>query len=391
MAVEVEGVRGGAVPVPGDPGVEDVGPEPDVVVVLAGAASLGSAARSPAFRSLKATKFECRSRAGTAGTSIGRSAGFCGLAASSSGSWCGWRCRSIVPGRCRVRAGRARCRTCIGRSPRRRPEYPPSRSIRRRRWVDVGHDLVFPVDLGERLGRRRPGRGRRPRTGGGGRTGRSSSRSTGALPRPIWWRWLWQSIRRAASRAAWTAGSNSATRMRDDRDHHQELDQGEGPSCGRGHGRRSPRPQCYDPGDGNTFGSERKEVVARDIFAMVLSGRLNSENLQSGLSRTVANRTAEIARKTQETDIRLSLDLDGQGRAEVSTGVGFLDHMLELFARHALMDLAVACAGRPACRRPPHDRGRGDLPGPGARPGAGGQGGDPAVRALRCCRWTRRW
>ncbi len=59
----------------------------------------------------------------------------------------------------------------------------------------------------------------------------------------------------------------------------------------------------------------------------------------------MANRTAEILRTTRETDIRLRLDLDGSGRAEVRTGVGFLDHMLELFARHSLMDLSVSCAG----------------------------------------------
>jgi imidazoleglycerol-phosphate dehydratase len=56
-------------------------------------------------------------------------------------------------------------------------------------------------------------------------------------------------------------------------------------------------------------------------------------------------RTSEVVRKTRETDIRLSLDLDGTGKAEVATGVGFLDHMLELYARHALMDLAVTCRG----------------------------------------------
>jgi imidazoleglycerol-phosphate dehydratase len=56
-------------------------------------------------------------------------------------------------------------------------------------------------------------------------------------------------------------------------------------------------------------------------------------------------RSAEIVRKTRETDIRLTLDLDGQGRADVKTGIGFLDHMLELFARHSLVDLTVACAG----------------------------------------------
>jgi imidazoleglycerol-phosphate dehydratase len=60
---------------------------------------------------------------------------------------------------------------------------------------------------------------------------------------------------------------------------------------------------------------------------------------------STVNRFAEVARKTRETDIRLSLQLDGQGRAEVSTGIGFLDHMLELFARHALVDLTVACTG----------------------------------------------
>lgn len=57
------------------------------------------------------------------------------------------------------------------------------------------------------------------------------------------------------------------------------------------------------------------------------------------------NRTAEIVRTTRETDIRLTIDLDGSGRAEVATGVGFLDHMLELFARHGLFDLSVACKG----------------------------------------------
>ncbi|HEX8199385.1 MAG TPA: imidazoleglycerol-phosphate dehydratase HisB [Isosphaeraceae bacterium] len=59
----------------------------------------------------------------------------------------------------------------------------------------------------------------------------------------------------------------------------------------------------------------------------------------------MSRRTAEIVRTTRETDIRLTLDLDGTGRAEVHTGVGFLDHMLELFARHALVDLGVTCAG----------------------------------------------
>ncbi len=59
----------------------------------------------------------------------------------------------------------------------------------------------------------------------------------------------------------------------------------------------------------------------------------------------MAERTAEIVRKTRETDIRLRLNLDGAGNSDIATGVGFLDHMLELFSRHALVDLEVRCAG----------------------------------------------
>ena len=56
-------------------------------------------------------------------------------------------------------------------------------------------------------------------------------------------------------------------------------------------------------------------------------------------------RKAEVARRTAETDIRLALNLDGTGKAKIDTGVGFLDHMLELFARHARFDLDVTCRG----------------------------------------------
>jgi imidazoleglycerol-phosphate dehydratase len=57
------------------------------------------------------------------------------------------------------------------------------------------------------------------------------------------------------------------------------------------------------------------------------------------------SRTASITRNTTETQIELSLNLDGSGRSEVSTGVGFFDHMLTLFARHGLFDLTVRAAG----------------------------------------------
>ncbi len=56
-------------------------------------------------------------------------------------------------------------------------------------------------------------------------------------------------------------------------------------------------------------------------------------------------RQADIRRKTGETDVVLMLDLDGAGRCDIDTGVGFLDHMLTLFAVHGRFDLTVRCAG----------------------------------------------
>lgn len=56
-------------------------------------------------------------------------------------------------------------------------------------------------------------------------------------------------------------------------------------------------------------------------------------------------RKAEVRRETKETKVRVSLDLDGSGSASVATGVPFLDHVLELFARHGLFDLEVECRG----------------------------------------------
>lgn len=56
-------------------------------------------------------------------------------------------------------------------------------------------------------------------------------------------------------------------------------------------------------------------------------------------------RTAQISRKTKETSIELSLDLDGTGKAVLATGIGFFDHMLESFAKHSAIDLTVKVAG----------------------------------------------
>jgi imidazoleglycerol-phosphate dehydratase len=56
-------------------------------------------------------------------------------------------------------------------------------------------------------------------------------------------------------------------------------------------------------------------------------------------------RNASVKRKTKETDITVSVDLDGSGRGEIATGVGFLDHMLEQLARHGMLDLTIKAKG----------------------------------------------
>lgn len=59
----------------------------------------------------------------------------------------------------------------------------------------------------------------------------------------------------------------------------------------------------------------------------------------------MVDRTAGLERKTKETDIRLTLNLDGSGEAKINTGIGFFDHMLEGFAKHGFFDLELECAG----------------------------------------------
>ena len=62
-------------------------------------------------------------------------------------------------------------------------------------------------------------------------------------------------------------------------------------------------------------------------------------------ARSGAGRRATVARQTKETDIQLTLAVDGRGRSEVETGIPFLDHMLELFAKHGFFDLSVRARG----------------------------------------------
>jgi imidazoleglycerol-phosphate dehydratase len=57
------------------------------------------------------------------------------------------------------------------------------------------------------------------------------------------------------------------------------------------------------------------------------------------------NRTADISRQTKETRVRVALDLDGSGKSSPQTGVGFFDHMLDLLARHSLIDLDISAQG----------------------------------------------
>lgn len=59
----------------------------------------------------------------------------------------------------------------------------------------------------------------------------------------------------------------------------------------------------------------------------------------------MSDRRTELERTTRETSIRLALDLDGTGRAEVATGIGFLDHLLDALARHGRLDLTLTCEG----------------------------------------------
>ena len=57
------------------------------------------------------------------------------------------------------------------------------------------------------------------------------------------------------------------------------------------------------------------------------------------------NRTASVERVTKETKIRMTLNLDGTGKSDIHTGIGFFDHMLDGFARHGLFDLSVSVDG----------------------------------------------
>jgi imidazoleglycerol-phosphate dehydratase len=77
--------------------------------------------------------------------------------------------------------------------------------------------------------------------------------------------------------------------------------------------------------------------VNSDVLAVV-----PATDYMTGMMKT---RSAELTRRTKETDISVSVSLDGTGKADIDTGIGFFDHMLDSLARHSLMDLTVRCKG----------------------------------------------
>lgn len=82
-------------------------------------------------------------------------------------------------------------------------------------------------------------------------------------------------------------------------------------------------------------------------------------------------RIASLSRTTKETDIAITLNLDGNGKADISTGIGFFDHMLNGFSRHGLFDLTLSGEGGSGCGLPSYHRGYGHRAGAGDPEGGG--------------------
>src|SRR5260370_1346671 len=93
--------------------------------------------------------------------------------------------------------------------------------------------------------------------------------------------------------------------------------------------------------------SDKLKFVGQDLRSRRSAGSNKVKTMRKSkdtLAQT-STRVAQVERKTKETDVRVKLDLDGRGQSRISTGLPFLDHMLELFAKHGLFDLNVACKG----------------------------------------------
>jgi len=106
------------------------------------------------------------------------------------------------------------------------------------------------------------------------------------------------------------------------------------------------RTRRTQPNAGRLAGSRAKRTGSPErATAAAASGSERSVKPVRATARRGAARTARVERKTRETDIAVALDLDGEGRSRVRTGIGFLDHMLTSLATHARFDLDVRCRG----------------------------------------------
>ena len=87
-------------------------------------------------------------------------------------------------------------------------------------------------------------------------------------------------------------------------------------------------------------GNERKENYRRPYRNPRYKGH-NENAAETAEEVKIPRRAAHIERTTSETDIQLSIDLDGSGESDIDTGIGFFDHMLKSFAKHGLFDLTL--------------------------------------------------
>ena len=99
---------------------------------------------------------------------------------------------------------------------------------------------------------------------------------------------------------------------------------------------------CYVIGDRET---DRQLAENLGCKAFILSDSMTWGDIAERLCSTDGERRAEVSRKTSETDIRVGINLDGTGKADISTGIGFFDHMLQQIARHGMTDLAIEAKG----------------------------------------------
>ena len=162
--------------------------------------------------------------------------------------------------------------------------------------------------------------------------------------------------------------------------------QGELPLCPpSGSGRRGPLPEAQGA---RGAGAPLRRPPHRGLYPHHHRYQ-GPDGRPAGTAGGTAMRTAHIARKTNETDITLTICLDGRGVSAIQSGVGFLDHMLTLLARHGRLDLELTCRGDTQVDDHHTWRISASLWGtPWPRPW--GKAGGAPVRLTLPCPWTRR-